>query len=578
MRRFVLSALVLAVSLGVCRVSPAQPASSGGMKTMAIASFSGYDQMLKAVEMLGKLGNNPMLPMMVDGGIKMNTGGQGLAGLDTKRPWGLIVQTDGQKFPAVGFIPVTDLKKLLAVFEPQIGKPKDDGKGVLEIKVKDQTVYVTEKGGWALISNSPEDLAAAPQDPLKALDGLNESYDLAIRAMVKNIPPELRQVAMAPLQQIMGKSAEKLPNESDEQFALRSKITKRSMEQITNLLNDLDTFQLGIKLDEKSSTAFLEYQITAVPGTKTAQQMGQMKDQKSSFAGFLRPEAALAVNMASKLAEADLAQVKDTVSMARANALKELEKQDLSEADLKQAKQMVGDLMDVIEKTLESGRIDGGMAVMLDAKLLTLVAGAYVAETTKLDSLLRQLVSQLTKENAEAAKMVKLDAETHEEVKFHTVTLPTAMMGNVPPQVTELIGDNLEIVIGIGAQSVYLSAGRDAVKTLKQMITASKTGADQTVPPARLSVAAIPISKAAAALAEGKAKGIAAQIAKLLEQTPGKDHLTITSTPIPNGGKVRIELEPGLLKLIASLPMRVMSAAGGMPPGLGAPAPGIEQK
>ena len=31
-----------------------------------------------------------------------------MAGLDSARPWGLVVEVDGQEFSAYGFVPVTD--------------------------------------------------------------------------------------------------------------------------------------------------------------------------------------------------------------------------------------------------------------------------------------------------------------------------------------------------------------------------------------------------------------------------------------------------------------------------------------
>jgi len=35
-------------------------------------------------------------------------------GLDPRRPWGLVMETDGLTFPLYGFVPVTDLRVLLA--------------------------------------------------------------------------------------------------------------------------------------------------------------------------------------------------------------------------------------------------------------------------------------------------------------------------------------------------------------------------------------------------------------------------------------------------------------------------------
>ena len=63
---------------------------------------------------------------------------------------------------------------------------------------------------------------------------------------------------------------------------------------------------------------------------------------------------------------------------------------------------------------------------------------------------------------------------------------------------------------------------------------------------------------------------MASMIAAMLEQTGGKDHVTLTSTPITNGAAVRLEVEEGLLKLIGSLGQMFggLAAPGPLPPGL----------
>ena len=81
-------------------------------------------------------------------------------------------------------------------------------------------------------------------------------------------------------------------------------------------------------------------------------------------------------------------------------------------------------------------------------------------------------------------------------------------------------------------------------------------------------VAATPIAKfAAKAAEEDNVKAMAAMVVGVLEKAGGKDHVTITATPIAKGIRVRLEVEEGLLKLLGSM--------GGMmgPGGPGGAAP-----
>jgi hypothetical protein len=56
-------------------------------------------------------------------------------------------------------------------------------------------------------------------------------------------------------------------------------------------------------------------------------------------------------------------------------------------------------------------------------------------------------------------------------------------------------------------------------------------------------------------VAEGNEKQTAAMLSKMLESAPGKDHVKITATPIPNGIQVRLQVEEGILKAAGIVPM-----------------------
>jgi hypothetical protein len=109
---------------------------------------------------------------------------------------------------------------------------------------------------------------------------------------------------------------------------------------------------------------------------------------------------------------------------------------------------------------------------------------------------------------------------------------------------------------------------------LKQVIDGSKAAAGKEVPPMRLTVAATPIAKfAAKAAEEDSVKAMAAMVVGVLEKAGGKDHVTITATPIAKGIRVRLEVEQGLLKLLGSMGgmMGMESGAMGGPGGAAPP-------
>ncbi len=73
---------------------------------------------------------------------------------------------------------------------------------------------------------------------------------------------------------------------------------------------------------------------------------------------------------------------------------------------------------------------------------------------------------------------MKVSAETYQGIHLHTVSLPTP-----DPELTPLVGDTLDMVVGIGDDKVLVAVGRDAAKTLKKAIDRSKAAAGKEVPP-----------------------------------------------------------------------------------------------
>lgn len=570
MRRILLSTLVVALLLGGWNAAAAQVAPTAGLKPLVTVSFSGYDELKADIEFLGKLGNNPLMAQQLEGTLKLFTGGQGLAGVDTTKPWGAVVQTDGRgEFPIYGFIPVTDLKQSMTlVAKLQLAKPQESG-GVYEIETEGPILYVQQKGGWAFIASSREELAQMPADPLKVLGGLNQKYDLAVRASIQNVPPALRQELVEQLRVGAEAGMPRLPGESDEDYDVRQGVTRQMIQQLDAMVGDLDEVLLGWAIDRQTGTSYLDLQVTAVAGSKTAAQFAQAATAKTNFAGFDLPGAALKANSAGALSDSDVAEAKKAIADVRPKALEELKNQGLSADELKLASEVLSSLLDVVEKTIENKTVDGGMALLLKPGALTFVAGAAIADGAKLETMLKKLAAETQKKEPEIAKLLTLDAETHQGVRFHTLAIPTAQFDD--EVAVKLFGENIDVVVGISETSAYLSVGRDAASTLKQVIDQSKAQPDKQIPPMRISLAAGPIAKFVAEITEDEmGKQMATMIGAMLEKSGGKDHLTLTSKPIPNGAAVRLEVEEGLLQVIGSLGQMFggLAAPGPLPPGL----------
>jgi hypothetical protein len=560
-KKTLLSALAVAILLGTAGVGLAQQE----LKPVVVVSLSGYDELIGDVKFLGELGGNPELAKGLEGMLTMMTGGKGLAGLDKAKPWGAVVQTDGENFPILAFIPVSDLKAFLAVLPlpGSDGPPKPGADGIYELPAGGQQIFVAEKGGWAFLSNKKDDLAKAPADPAKLLGGMNEKYDVAVNVSIKNVPESVRQMIVGLLQMGAQAGLQQEPGESDEQFALRSKLTQQSLQQTIRTINEMDSILIGWAIDQKSKKMVLDFTATAVAGSETAKNMAQLSEAKTDFAGLMLPDAAITARFTGAMSASDVTQMKSTMTSIRATAVKELGNQGLPAEQEKKARQLLSDLLDLIDETIDAKTMDTGLAVRLTPDAATLVAGGFVANGPKLEKLVKEIAEIAKQEQPDVAPLLKLDAEQFEGVNLHLATLPLPADDPGAKKLAKLVGDKLEVAVGIGPKAAYVGMGRDAVKTVKEVITKNKSEAGKAVTPLAISASGAAIAKFLAASAdEEEVQKMAAMIGTLLAQSEGKDHVTITSKPIPNGVTTRIELEEGILKVIGTLSKMV--PGGGM--------------
>lgn len=552
MKRMLCLAAIAATLLGWGSQAPAQPSDGG--KALVIAAFSGYDALMKDVAWVDNLAGKPGLPAMVRQGLAQFTGGKGLAGVDTKRPWGLIVSAGAGDFPILAFVPVKDFQQLLEALKPVIGDVQETG-GVYEIPLGAQTVFAREVKSWVFVSRTKDALKSPPADPIKALGGLADQYTISVQVLVRNIPEELKQMVLPMIQ--MGMQAgleERLPGESDAQFALRKKTAEMSVQQLTQMANELDTITFGLGVDHGSDSLRLEYAVVAKPGTELAKQISATKDGKTRFGGFFAKDAAMGMTSFGGSSEAQMAQVQALLGGLRNNVEQEIDRQNMSEADKKKAKELLADAVDVFQPLFKASRSEGGMMVKADSQGIGVAAGVAPVDGPKLTGFLKKLVDQLGEDAPEVAKLIKFDAEQREGVHFHTFSLPMEQMGLEDKQqenARKLFGKSLDVVVGAGQDEMYVAAGRNALELLKTAMDQSKELASQTVPPMQMFVAGAPIARLVQMLADKEeVREMAGRALKILEASGGKDRLSMTATVVPNGMKVRIDAQAGLVSLL----------------------------
>ena len=531
------AALVLVVSAVPAFAQPA-------MKPIVVASITDYAGLMEDIGFVGKLAEMPDLAQSVEGLIGFVTQFQGLVGLDKSKPLGVSVSTDGGQFQIIGFVPVTDMGKLLGALGGVVGEAKDAGDGCKMITVNRLPLLIKEQNGWAFISYTKDAFTSLPKDPSEQLGDLDEEYDLGIRVFMQNVPPAFRDIGLQQLRQGMQQGLQRMPNETDEQFEARRKLTEQQVEALANALNELNEITIGFAIDSVERTTYLDMGVSVIPGGKLAKQLAGIENLKSQHTGFLLEESIADMHIASFMSADDITQMLTVIDAARKQAMGELEKNFKGdEADRAKVSGWAREFFDVAVDTIKTGTFSGG-ATLVGEGPITLVAGGSVVGAARLEQVLKDVVAfAKSKPDFEKANVeIKFDAQTHKGVRFHTISLPVPE-GPDADKAKEFLGDDIVLTFGYSKDAWYFALGEDGIDTLVDVIDGSAKG-DDDVLPFELTVALGPIMKLAAA---GEPGNEDLQVMSKALQA-GKDHISLSTEADGLSQFARIEIEEGVIR------------------------------
>lgn len=475
-------------------------------------------------------------------------------GFDKKKPMGAYVVLEaGQPQPVV-FAPVTNLQQILETFKEQLGDPKDAGDGVFEIG-KAQSAFYKEQTGWVFIAQAKEHLTGLPADPAALLGTLPKDYNVAVKLLGNNIPAEMKQFAIDQIKVAFERSFEQgAANAQPEQREAMEKIGKNSVAQITRIIEEMEEATIGISIDSVAKKTFLDVSLLAKDGTTLARQFAMNTGLKSGFAGFLMPEASVTMNFTGKLAPEDIEQQRNLFNTMKDQVMKQIDNDANVEPGKREpVKMVVSQFMDVLMKTVESGKMDGGAALVLEPKNISFVAGLYVADGATFEAAFRKLV-EVAKDEPEFPK-VQFDVATHGGVKFHTLSVP---IPEGEAEMREFFGPNMDIVLGTSPGSAYFAFGKDAQTLIKKVMDASATTADKEALPMQLHVSLLPIMKFMQSVDENP---IYPALTSTLEMA-GNDKISLSSTGTGRGSTGRFEIGEGVLQVIGEA---AKALGGGIP-------------
>ena len=201
------NALLLSAGL---LVTVSVPTLAESPKPRVILSMASYDQVKMATDDVAFVKDTPGMPTWLGSFFALYAQGRDVAGLCHKRPWGAVLQgTD--KLSAYAFVPVTDVEQLRTELASHIKSVTDVGNGVYKVEGVEEgkQIYARVANGWVFASDRAEALENVCSDPVKLIDGMDQTYDVALRLAIKNIPAEQGRKILDHLDKLLGERLRK---------------------------------------------------------------------------------------------------------------------------------------------------------------------------------------------------------------------------------------------------------------------------------------------------------------------------------------------------------------------------------
>ncbi|MBM4011644.1 MAG: hypothetical protein FJ286_09735 [Planctomycetes bacterium] len=510
-----------------------QPAATAAPEPIAVLTCDAYADLRSQLTWVGEQVGNPTLAGFAESFILLATQGKGLAGLDVKRPAGVMITAEGGPVPTIrALVPVKDLDRLLGAIQGMTGPVEKGAEGVRRISPPGSpAIEITEQDGWAILSQagSPADVG----DPLEVIEPLAKDYTLAIELFPARMPAEMRDRLRGAIDQA-AQAAEAQGQPMDD-AVLRGVID--NLDQIESLL-------VGLAVDTSAADIHLDITTKLVDGPDAVANWGLADGAVGSIG---KPATADGKPAALR------GHYVTTVPAGTEAAVREGLDRALDVADDDPALAVVtGVLRDAVAAMIDTGAIDAGFTVDTSAAdgespLPAITIGMKIKDGAAFEKLVKERLGKT--DSLAPGVTVAFDTGRHAGASLHELTLDTAAI----PGGGQLV-DRAVVTLAISPDRVHLLVGGDVKKRLDEAVAHQAAEEARPFVGVEASLAAMVGYAARMKKAfqpddpQGEALGMVA------EQAADKDSTAIRLSvkPVDRGLTIRLSADAGALQTVAA--------------------------
>lgn len=461
--------LCAALLLSAARGRSAEPVAEA--EPIAVFAFSGYDRFVEDLTYLQELtrADDAAEPLPLVSGLvrklTISTKVKELKGLDPSRPMGAALFTDGLDVAPVAFMPVLDAAEFLTSIKPLVGDVALVKKDLWKIGRGEVTGFVRAADGWLFLAQAESNLAKLPR-PAAHLDDLTSHYDAALELNLRRIPDVFRSMAIDLLRLALRQQLEqRRQGESDAAYELRKRMTGYRFRFIEQFLSECGQITLGWSLDKAAQESSMELILTPREATQLAAEIATLRKSETRFGALGGDEDALAFHLAWQLDDRQIEKAANEVAAAKEDLLTFVAESGLamSEEERQTLRELAGTLLEVVQATISTGRIDLALAVSGERPPVTIAAATYVGRGQALREAFEGLQA-LGKTNPRFSGF-ELDAAKIGDVRVHAIVVAADQESDA---LGKLFGRDLKLYVAFANEAAWLAIGPDALAAIER--------------------------------------------------------------------------------------------------------------
>jgi hypothetical protein len=465
-RRWLTSGIVLTLAiLPYVQPRSVRAADADTSEPAATVRIKSIDGLVSDVLYLAKLVGKEEEAKQGEAFFRSMVPGDDSAGIDTKRPIGFYgsVREDVKNSPGVVLIPMTTEKAFLDFlerFNVEAKKDKDDiytvTTNTIPVPVE---IFLRFAHKYAYVTvQSKEHLAKDRLIEVSKVVGGSGDPILSASFHIDRVPKGLKDVGLGFMDLGINQQIKYPPAATKAQKELLQETVKTVSKQIGSFVKEGSSVHLSLDLDRKANVVVLETTVNSKKGSRLANDITDLGQAKSLFAGMRGTDAAMSL-VAHVSAPGNLRQI---IAPAIDEAFQKL----LEKEQDANARALGERFFKALAPTVKAGELDMINELFGPGKdqHYTSLSGVKVVEGKEIEDALRAIVAILPPQVKES---VKLDAETAGDAKIHRLDL----QAQYDPGAQQIIGSN-PIYVTIRPNMILVSTGPDGLKVIKSAMGA----------------------------------------------------------------------------------------------------------